>query len=214
LPVLVAVPAWQHRGEVQAGDEEPPAKPWSESERRMCFGFMALLAIYLWGELSISTRLVLWLRSQQGFSAEAADAQLALFFMLMLGGRLALAFIALERVGNFTILTASVLASALLYYLGLKVSPYFVAFCGLTLAPFFPVILDQVALTFGDKAPRAVGAIIGVGNMSIFAMHVSVGALTDLFDLSSALLVGPIALLLAGLGLAAVRLRERRALTP
>jgi DHA1 family purine ribonucleoside efflux pump-like MFS transporter len=214
LPVLVAVPAWRHRGEVQAGDEEPPAKPWSESERRMCFGFMALLAIYLWGELSISTRLVLWLRSQQGFSPEAADAQLALFFVLMLGGRLALALIAFKRVSNWAILTGSVLSSAVLYYLGLKISPYFVAFCGLTLAPFFPVILDQVALSFGDKSPRAVGAIIGVGNMSIFAMHVSVGALTDLFDLSKALLVGPAALLLAGLGLVAFGIRGRRALTP
>ncbi len=206
LPLLLALPAWYFRGQVKAHEETP--KSWGPRDRRVCLGFMALLAVYLWGELSISTRLVLWLRTQHGFTPEAAESQLAIFFVLLLAGRLALAFFPLKSISNWTILMTSVFLSCALYLLGLLVSPYFVAFSGLTLAPFFPVIMDQVAISFGDKAPRAVGAIIGIGNLSIVAMHVSIGALTDLFNLSSALLVGPLALLLSGLGLVGMRLRQ------
>lgn len=208
LPVFVAVPAWYFRGRVQT--HAPEVLPLNKAERLACAGFAALLAIYLWGELSISTRLVLWLRTRHEFSAEAADSQLALFFVLMLAGRLFLALVHLKIISNWLILMVSVLASSVLYFLGLKVSPYFVAYCGLTLAPFFPVILDQIATTFGAKSSRAMGVIIGVGNLSIVAMHLSVGALTDLFNLSAALIVGPAALLIAGCAILALQLKGSR----
>jgi hypothetical protein len=67
--------------------------------------------------------------------------------------------------------------------------------------------MDEVAHTFGKKAPRAMGTVIGAGNLSIFAMHLAVGAITDGLDLSRALLVGPAALLLAGMGLLWARFR-------
>ncbi|NJM10097.1 MAG: hypothetical protein HC883_04220, partial [Bdellovibrionaceae bacterium] len=176
--------------------------------------FALLLSFYLWGELSVSTRLVLWLRTEQGFSAQAADSQLAVFFVLLLGGRLSLAFVELKKIGNWMILTFSVFLSAGLYLLGLTVSPYFVALTGLTLAPFFPVMMDQAAKTFGPKGAQAVGVIIGIGNLSVMAMHVSIGALSDLFNLSQALFCGPLALLAVGGALIWVQVRERRTLTP
>lgn len=206
LPLVMAVPAWLKQGNLRL-HAEGPAPIWTGRDKKLCVGFAALLAVYLWGELSISTRLVLWLRTQQGFSAEAADAQLALFFLLLLVGRMTLAFVHLKSVSNWMILMCAALLSALLYLLGLFVSPLFVALCGLTLAPFYPVIMDQIAHTFGGKTPKAMGIIIAVGNLSIMAMHLAVGVLTDLSNLSSALMVGPVALILTGGALVWVQAR-------
>lgn len=215
LPLLVVVLAWiyrsKSRAQVAAGDEVS-AKMLS-AERWTCAGYAALLSLYLWGELSISTRLVLWLRTQQNFSPEAADAQLAIFFLTLLGGRFALAFIPLIGVSNWSILAVSAFCSSVLYLLGIIVSPYFVAFCGLTLAPFFPVIMDQAAIAFREKSAKAIGAIIAAGNLSIMCMHVTIGALSDLWSLSASLLCGPVALTLAGLALVWARWREQQALT-
>ena len=204
-PFLVGLLAWRFKGKVRP--EQTAPQKWSRQEYWSCAGLALLLSIYLWGELSISTRLSLWLRTQHGFTAFAADAQLGLFFLLLLGGRLALAFVPL-RLSNYTILMASAFSSAALYTVGLQWSPYVVAFCGLTLSPFYPVVVDQAANVFGPKAARAVGAIIGLGNLSIMAMHLSVGVLTDWLDLSRALHAGPLALLLAGLGLLWLRRRD------
>lgn len=207
LPTLLSAFAWHHRGEVQAEERAPGKESWSHKENLARYGFMALLAVYLWGELSLSTRLVLWLRTEQGFSPESADGQLALFFILMLGGRMGLAFLELRFIGNRALLAVSALLSAAVYLGGLKISPYLVAWCGLTLAPFFPALMDEIAHVFGGKAPRAMGSVIGAGNLSIFAMHLSVGALTDFYSLSGALLVGPAALLITGMGLIWSRFR-------
>ncbi len=203
LPLVVALPAAMVGGQLRPQDSSQ--NTWSKMDARVTAGFAALLAIYMWGELSITTRLVLWLRTQHNFTAEAADSQLAIFFVLMLAGRLVLAFVELKHVSNWAILTVSLLTSSVLYFFGLQYSPYLVAFCGLTLAPFFPVILDQIATSLGMNASRAMGVIIGVGNLSIVAMHLSVGALTDMFNLSAALFVGPAALLLAGCAILTLR---------
>lgn len=212
IPLLMTFFSWRHRGEVPApsSETESLAPAWGTSDKWACAGLSLLMALYLWGELSISTRLVLWLRSTKAFTAEAADSQLALFFALLLGGRLTLALLPLRNVANRTILLFSMISSAFVYALGLAYWPLLLSLAGLTLAPFYPVLMDQIAVRFKERAGRAMGIIIAVGNLSIVSMHVCIGVLTDEWGLSAALICGPAALLIAA---TLFFWQERRALT-
>lgn len=205
LPLIVAALAWKNRGIKLHGEDQVAPEKLNKKEWWMCIGFAAIMSIYLWGELSISTRLVLWLRSERGFTPEAADMQLGLFFLTLLSGRMILSFLHLEKVSNWTILMLSALFSSMLYFAGLYSSPWFLGLSGLTFAPFFPVMMDQTSVSFHKKAPQALGVIIGVGNLSIMTMHMVVGLLTDAFGLTAALHCGPVAMAIVFVLLAAVK---------
>ena len=98
------------------GPDLAPHMQWSEW--RHCMLFAAMMAGYLWGEISVSTRLVLWLRSDLGWSADTADLFLAGFFLTLLAGRVVLSFVNFKQVSNWMILWMSAGASTLLYFFG------------------------------------------------------------------------------------------------
>ncbi len=204
LPLIVAAMSWWKRGVHLYAHDAPPAERLNSKEWRLCAAMAVVMSVYLWGELSASTRLVLWLRTERGFAPDAADFQLGIFFLGMLTGRLTFSFLSFEKLNNWTILMLSAVLSSVIYLAGLHYSPWLLALSGLAFAPFFPVMMDEAAMSFRNKAPQALGVIIGVGNLSIMSMHMAVGVLTASFGLTAALHVGPIAMaivfvLLAGL---------------
>ncbi len=77
------------------------------------------------------------------------------------------------------------------------------------ISPFYPVVLDQTSRTFRERAPQAIAYIIAVGNLSLFAMHIVVGAVGDILGITGALHLGALALLTVGLGLAAMGALKR-----
>lgn len=205
FPAVVALLSFGLRAK-GAVDNSPDPTPFNRREWLLCSAFAAILSVYLWGELAISTRLVIWLRTQREFTPDAADFQLAIFFLGLLAGRLGLAFVPLARIGNIAILMFAALCTGILFLIGLHHSPYLLAVCGLTISPFFPVLMDETSKAFGAKSSQAVGMVIGVGNLSILLMHMAIGSLTDIFDLTTALHAGPVALLLVGFALAGVKI--------
>lgn len=182
------------------------ARPMLMNRREwaLCMLVSMMVSIYLWGEISASTRIVLWLRTDLQFSPDKANLYLALYFLGMLGGRVFFSLTHLQRVGNWGILWASAGLSALLYVAGLKIAPFFLSLAGLTLAPFFPVAMEQTSVLFKEKSAQALGFVIGAGNLSIVIMHVTVGALSDGYGLTNALLAGPVALFTVFVGLSAL----------
>lgn len=175
---------------------EKPAEPLARSEWLYCAIFSTMMAGYLWGELSLVSRMVLWLRADHGFSPERANFFLSAFFLCLLGGRALFTVVHFERLGNWRILTVSAGLSALCYGLALYVAPFWMVICGLALAPFFPTAMEQVSRLFPEKSAQALGFIIGFGSLSVVVMHMTVGLLTDSFGLTSALMVGPSTLLM------------------
>lgn len=215
LPLLVS--GWgfiQFRGqsEVRAEAAQPHAR-WTFTERRARWGFTLLMALYLWGELSISTRMVLWLRAERGYAPDAADLLLALFFATLLGGRVLFGVLHLRAWSSRAILIASALVSAVVYACALLIEPMLLMLCGLTLAPFYPVAMDLISERFGPRSAPALARIIGGGNLSLVGMHVALGWLGDWRGITFALGSGSLALLFIALGLAFTHLRERRPLT-
>ncbi len=181
----------------------------TRSQMTKVAGFAALMAAYLWGELSISTRLVLWARTERGFNPESADYLLAGFFLALLAGRMFFGLLHFERLSNWSLLIGSAFLSAALYAAALFVSPWYFVACGLALAPFYPVVMDQVSVVFGVQTGQALGWIIGAGNCSLVAMHVTIGWLTDRLNLSWALCCGVGALLIVGLALSLQGLQQK-----
>ena len=175
-----------------------------------CVIFSAMMAGYLWGEVSVSTRLVLWLRSERAFTPDMADFYLAGFFIALLGGRVLFSFVHFARFDNWTILWGSSGLAAVTYFLGLHHSPAWFVVTGLCMAPFFPIAMEQVAASFGRASGHALGFVIGCGSLSMVPMHLVIGYFTDTVGLTRALLVGPFTLACIFLGLTTLRLSLQR----
>lgn len=193
LPFLVGLsclPKLRARAIVHE-DGHNPRLTWAET--KMALLFSVIIACYLFGELAVSTRMVQWLRADRMFSPEEANLYLALFFCLLLIGRLIFTFIHFSH-SNEIVLRISAGVSVVLYTLGLWGSPIWMALTGLSMAPFFPVAMDHVAHIFGKKGSSGLAFILGLGSLSICILHIVLGVLTDWVGLTQALLVGPAAL--------------------
>jgi MFS family permease len=182
----------------------------SRREWRICALFAVMVALYLWGEISVSTRMVLWLRTDRGFDADRADLYLGAFFLALLTGRVFFSFVHMARLGNWLIMWGSAGAATALYMAGLRWSPVFLAAGGLGLAPFYPIAMEQASMLFKEKTAQALGFVIGFGSLSVVIMHVTIGALSDSIGLTEALMVGPFALGAIFLGLSWLLYYRRR----
>jgi hypothetical protein len=126
---------------------------------------------------------------------------LSAFFLTLLAGRVFFSFVHFAGLGNWLILCVSAGLSAVLYLLALHVSPLWFVACGLSLAPFFPMAMEQVSVSFHATGAQALGFVLGFGSLSIVLMHLVLGYCTDHFGLTAALHVAPAALLTIALGL-------------
>jgi FHS family glucose/mannose:H+ symporter-like MFS transporter len=210
LPIVLATIGLKFRAPVR--DHHSQAlqnKRLVGREWLLCIGFSLMLALYLWGEISVGTRLVLWLRTERSFSPDAADFYLSGFFLTLLAGRLLFGFLHFERLSNWTILCASAGLSAVSYLMGLWLSPLWFVLVGFTMAPFYPIAMEQVATSFQAKSARALGFVLGFGSFSVVILHLSLGWCTDRFGLSRALYLGPGALACIFLALFILRGRKR-----
>ena len=173
--------------------------------------FILMMAGYLWGELSVSTRLVLWLRQDLELTASQADLYLAGFFFTLSSGRLFFSFVHFRGFSNWTILYSSAFLGAVFYYLGLNVHPLWLVVSGWLMAPFFPVAMEQISASFGDKSSQALSLIIGFGSGSVVLMHVTLGWVSDQVGITKALHLGPLTLMIIALSIFFVHGRTRPA---
>lgn len=167
------------------------------------------IACYIGSELIISSRIVLYVRRYTEATPEFATYYLAVFFLLLFIGRVS--FIAFSRWRNEVILGWTFSLSALSFVCGLCVSPWFMSLCGLFMAPCFSASMDYVFDVFKEKAPEATAYAIGIASLLNVTMHYTVGAMSDLFGLRAALVVGPVLLVL---GLLMLSLAGRIFTTP
>ncbi len=189
---------------------ENPSPRLNRREWVQCLLFAAMLAGYLWGEVGASTRLVLWLRAEKGMSTDMANLYLGGFFVMLLSGRILFGLLHFERVSNWDVLKWSAGFSGLAFVLALTVSPIWMVLAGFFMSPFYPVAMEQISQIFGRKSPQALGFIIGSGSLSVVALHLCLGVLTDLRSVNFALSICPAALTTIAFGL---WLRQRRALS-
>jgi fucose permease len=155
------------------------------------------LGFYIMTELSLSTRLPVWVTQTLGASGQEANSYLAVFFLGMFLSRLLFTFVSFEKFSNRKILWVCALSGLLFYSLGLLVHPFYASLTGLFIGPFFPVILDEMSSSFHDQAAKVIGWSITLGSVLVVLMHFSVGVLTDRVGIQNALWVGPVGFILS-----------------
>lgn len=165
-------------------------------QRSLSLWMAMILATYLVGELSLTTRMVLYLKRVTQWSDASAANALTCFFLLMFLSRLVF-FLSPGSMNSSSrhVLSYCLISSTLLYGLGLSYHPFFLILCGLSLGPFFPVFIETIAQVFGKQASRAFSVAISFGTLMIVTMHYGLGRLSDDMGIQVALWLGPVSLL-------------------
>jgi len=156
------------------------------------------LALYVLSEIMVSTRAALFARREHGFSLTNSATLVGCFFVFMLIGRGTFSF--LKGAMPFKkVLQGSLLGATLCVVLGLWVSPWFLAVTGLFMAPFYPMYMVAAARLFKSSIDVAMSVAVGLSFLFSMTMHVTVGQMTEIIGLREALLIGPLACVLAAL---------------
>lgn len=149
----------------------------------------SMLSLYIVAELLISTRLSLYVRRAHGFTPDEAASLLALFFLMLLVGRLVFLFIPFKAT-NVKIIELSLISSIFMLALGLSFHPLLIAFCGLTMAPVFAISLDLLTEQYPTFSADAIASCLALSCLYIVSMHFLMGLLTDWLGIRAAMFCG------------------------
>ena len=156
-----------------------------------------IVALYVTAELSISTRLVLYVQRVLTVSDTFSTMYLTLFFLLLFAGRLTFVFFDFKNWRNQKIIVMALGLSLVFYVAVLTINPWFLSVCGFTMAPVFAVSMDWIGDLFGEKASLGISLALAIGSLFIVSMHNLVGYLSDVYGIRLALAVGPCFLLVS-----------------
>ena len=151
----------------------------------------SMMSFYTLAELTVSTRLALYLRGDLGYRPEIAAQNVAKFYFFLLIGRLV--FLIFQfRWSTRSIINWALVGTVIFLSLGLFWRPDMFALCGLTMAPVFGFSVEYIAQLFPENPHRAVNNSIAISCLFIVLMHILLGVLTDRFGVGRAFLVAPV----------------------
>lgn len=157
--------------------------------RRAYFIIGSMMSFYITAELVISTRLSLYLRTVFNYSPSAAANFLAVFFLMLLLGRLFFMLVPV-KLTSLKIIEFSLIFTFFSFALGLWYHPFFLTICGLTMAPVFGVCIDFIAEHFHHYTADAVASSLALSCVYIVSMHFIMGLITDWLGIRLAMFVG------------------------
>ncbi len=157
----------------------------------------ASLGFYVLAEILLSSRLVVYLRREEGMAPELAAQILAIFFILVLAGRILFTFIDLRQFKSRQIMLVCLSFSIVTNGLGLVFSPYWLVFCGLCMAPMFGVGVTYISELSPKNPSRGIANALSLNAIMIVMMHFSVGYVTQVYGIRTAMLSGPAFLLIS-----------------
>jgi fucose permease len=137
----------------------------------ICFG------MYVSAEVLISSRLVIYLQTAQGFSKVESANYLMYFFVMLLAGRL---FVSLKTlmISNQKLLVISACVSLCFIFLGIYLNPLFLCLTGLSMSYFYPCLVSYLSAKFPELLEDLMTKLmIGVG-VNLFVMHWLFGAIS------------------------------------
>lgn len=180
--------------EIETSQQKPPTLL---PHKAMVWVWAFINAFYLFAEISISSRLVLYLHRHQHMSLVDATQYLTGFFLTLWLGRILFTVFHFRRFSTFQILAYSQIATAICIAFGLLWNPMWLAISGFCLAPIFPFMMEYVAHLYGEHCQKPMSFVVGFGSLAIVIMHVVIGVVTEQWSLSAALWIGPLGLLLS-----------------
>lgn len=167
---------------------------------RMPIWSISILAMvlcgYVMGEIMISSRLAFYFRDIRGFGFEASNFKVTLFFLFLLMGRLFFSFYKFKISVRHQLLI-SLAGTVFAILSGLFFRDEFLILSGLTMAPFYPLMVSFISSEFKLHQNHALTVSMAVQSSGIVVMHLGVGWVTDLFGIQRALLLGPLFLIIS-----------------
>lgn len=178
--------------------------------RRKLFMLSLAFSLYVVAEILVSSRLALYLRRDYSYDLDQSSQALFVFFVFLLLGRLLSSFIHWGQFLRRTLL-GSLALTGIVIALGLIIHPWFIILAGFTMAPFYPLAISFISEVFPNHVQMSIGWAMSIQSLCVVSMHVGVGKFTDLFGLSLAMWLGPVACLIAFLLIQlGVRLEETK----
>ncbi len=156
---------------------------------------------YVSAELLVSTRLVVFLESL-GWGLEKAQFGLALFFLGLLLGRIAMIFI--KNISHHRIVSLSFVLGAFCMILALSFAPVLVILSGLFLAPVFPMgmtIIAEETAYIKNLFSQVSAQVITLASVTVVIMHLLVGKITDVYGIQKAFILVEVLLLFSAFGM-------------
>ena len=160
-----------------------------KSSLKTLFWFAGFFASYVGAEILVSTRLALYMRTFFNMNLEESSDYVTGFFIFLFIGRIFFIFKSFRIPLKFQ-LNLSLGLSLLSFILGLAVHPFFLAFIGLTMAPFYPLAIVYISEITGYQKRRFLTFVMGLQSFCVIFMHAGVGYLTDKYGLFYAFYIG------------------------
>jgi len=153
--------------------------------------YAVILAVYIASEILISTRLTLYVRTERGWSFQQAAYLNSLYFVGLFSGRFLFIFWR-PKISLKMQMIASLFLTVLSVVIGVWGHPLGLAFAGLAMAPFYPLMMTAAGRLFSRSLNSLTSQSIALSGVTIVTMHTLVGILSDKFSIHIALLVGPV----------------------
>lgn len=179
--------------QVEGENQRRDKVPWQTSLVGVALGF------YVLAEILLSSRLVVYLRRVKEMSPELAAQVLALFFIFVLAGRIVFTFLDLRKYTSRQIMLACLVFSFLTNVLGFISSPYWLVLCGFCMAPMFGVGVTFISELYPVNPNRGIANALSVNAIMIVTMHFLVGYVTQTTGIQTAMMAGPLLLLISWL---------------
>jgi MFS family permease len=176
--------------DVKSQDKKIQSAPWSLSLLIATFS-----GFYVASEIVISSRLVIYLQTNQLFDKVRSANYLMYFFIFLLTGRV-LVSIRAWKIQNITLLNISVVTSLLFTLLGLYFHPLFLALTGLSMSYFFPCATSYISGKFPDLFEDIMTKVMIGINLNLFFMHWLFGQVSTKFGIDQAMHLSVIYLVL------------------
>lgn len=172
--------------EANKGDVASDNKFWA-----LWMGFA--VAIYLFGELSLSTRLVLYLVRSYEWNLSHSSLYLSGFFAGLFLSRVSLLFIKVKW-SSLHLFYSCLGLSIVCFSLGLIFHPVFLSLCGFCMGPFVPTAVDHLMQTFSPIKSEVVSYTMAFFSLVVVILHFALGWVTDMASIDVALWMGPVAM--------------------
>ncbi len=160
--------------------------------KRILFGL--IFGFYVGAEITLSSRLSLYLQNVEGMSLVQANHYLSYFFIGILSGRLFFTFFSLPF-SNITLMKGSLVIGLILFFVGFFIDPLALPLCGLAFSGFFPIALDWLSHVFPQSKEVMVTSIMTCIGILLTGMHGLFGTIGNLLGLQYAILMIPLCLI-------------------
>ena len=153
-----------------------------------------ILSFYIFGEVTIASRIVLFLMRDYSMGLEEANYFLMLFFFCLFLSRFFL-FIVKIHFQSLAVLLVSCFSAALCCAVGLLWSePLWLSLSALFMGPFYGFFIEYLHETFPKRAPILISSSVSFSIMGAIGLHFLLGYITEFFDIYWALWLSPVGL--------------------